>query len=491
MRVTLRTGLGVAMVLAGLGTLSSRPANAQVTIVQEPERPSLLYSADSDQDCSALNQLQGDALPYNVVRLRAVAPPEADGFQWSLPKPQFGFLLADQDLGPEETTAAVRGFCAEFGNACLLTQKALKFYNQPTVLYAAPTCDALPKDTRAPFAGRSVQIKVTVKAGKKKLGKGVSSVRFGSPEVASVTLYTIKPDDDGNLKAFDGHGQDSVEGFAITSFNAVETPADLPGLPAIASFDFEFAGNRDSEPICPDDPVAICSQLQTNSPGTFLSTVAVRLDDGSALCDALNINVGSCPRKAQVQIIRVPSKRTYTSGDAARLRVRFANLSPNRPGCSLALEGANVLTCSATFKLGKKSGEEAKSDQWDLQHCSATTSQPCTTTADCQCLACQDNEVCLTQSHCSETFTQLCALHGDADCEKPLCPTCKDNERCIRVLEVPQILVRPGQAVDLVDEVVTLKNEIRDPVTVKETWTANAFPGTSASAGIKYRIKGQ
>jgi hypothetical protein len=171
--------------------------------------------------------------------------------------------------------------------------------------------------------------------------------------------------------------------------------------------------------------------------------------------------------------------------------VRFANLSPNRPGCSLALEGANVLTCSATFKLGKKSGEEAKSDQWDLQHCSATTSQPCTTTADCQCLACQDNEVCLTQSHCSETFTQLCALHGDADCEKPLCPTCKDNERCIRVLEVPQILVRPGQAVDLVDEVVTLKNEIRDPVTVKETWTANAFPGTSASAGIKYRIKGQ
>jgi hypothetical protein len=222
--------------------------------------------------------------------------------------------------------------------------------------------------------------------------------------------------------------------------------------------------------------------------------VAARLEDGSALCDALNIQVGVCRRTAQVQIIRVPSKKTYTSGDAARLRVRFANLSEDKPGCGLVLQGANVLTCSATFKIGET--EDTKTDQWDLRHCSATTSEPCTTTADCECLSaadcecetCEPNEVCLTQSHCSETFTQLCA--SDSDCDDQNCSACKDNETCVHVLEVEQLDVAPGQAVDIVDEVVILKNEIRDPVSVKETWTANAFPQTSADASFKYKIKG-
>ena len=86
----------------------------------------------------------------------------------------------------------------------------------------------------------------------------------------------------------------------------------------------------------------------------------------------------------------------------------------------------------------------------------------CTTDADCICPGCQPNEICLTESHCSETFTVPC--DGDSDCEEPACPICNDNETCTRVLAVPELIVLPGQAVDLVDEAVVLKNQIGDPV---------------------------
>jgi hypothetical protein len=484
-RVTLRTGLGVAIAALLLFIVSSRPAAAQVTILQEPDRPNgLLYSANSDQNCSELHAM-ADAdpatLPYNVVRLTAQVT-GADSYVWSLPKPQVGFLLADDDLGPQETTSAIRGFCSEFGNACLLTAKTLKFYNKPTILYAAPTCDALPKDTSKVFQGDTVTIKVAAKAGNKKLGKAATEVRWGNPQAGSVTLYANYPTNvPGVRTAKDGIGVESVEGFAITDFNAVPTPLGLPGLPPIANFAFEFAGSGGSEPSCPDDPTQICAALETQTPGTFLSTVEVTLDDGSALCDALNCQVGACPRKAQVQIIRVPSKRVYKSGDPVRLRVRFANLSPNRPGCGLLLQGANVLGCAATFKIGKS--EESKSDQWDLQHCSTTTDIPCESNADCLPFG----ETCLDYSHCSETVARPCA--GDSDCKQDVCPTCQADESCIHVLAVPELLVEPGQAVDIVDEIVPLKNEVGSPVAIKETWTANAFPGTSADAAIKYQIK--
>lgn len=493
-RVTLRTGLGMAP--AALLLFVGQPAGAQVTIVQEPERPGgLFYSSDSNHDCSALHALAGDALPYNVVRLRAEAA-GADTWTWSLPKPQVGFLLADDDLGPLETTSAIRGFCAEFGNACLLTAQTLKFYNKPTILYAAPTCDVQPKSTRQPFDGGSVTIKVAVKSGGRKLGKASTQVRWGSLQAASVTLYTNYPTAAPGVRvAEDGLGVDSVEGGAITDFSAVATPIGLPGLPPVTRFAFQFAGSSASVPTCDDDPTFQCVSLETTTPGTFLATVQASLEDGSALCDGLNVHVGTCPRKAQVQIIRVPSKRTYRSGDVARLRVRFANLSPNRPGCGLLLKGANVLNCAATFKIGKT--EETKSHQWDLRHCSITTSQPCDTDADCGCISeancrcptCEPNETCLAESHCSETFTQRCDEDADCKRETNACPTCKDNETCVHVLAVTQLDVQPGQAVDLVDETVTLQNEIGSPVAITETWTANAFPTTSADAKIKYRIK--
>ena len=200
-------------------------------------------------------------------------------------------------------------------------------------------------------------------------------------------------------------------------------------------------------------------------------------------CDNLNVEVGACRRTAQVQVIRTPSKRTYTSGNTVDLTVRFANLSQRRPGCGLELRGSGVLTCEATFKIGKT--EETKRTTWDLQHCSKTETQSCTVDAECP-----STEVCLTSSHCSETLGRPCT--GDSDCREPKCHlTCQDNERCVRVLAVPELPVAPGEAITLVDESVELRNEIRDPVAIQEVWTANAFPGTTADTKIKYRIKGR
>jgi hypothetical protein len=469
--VTGRAGFTVAIVVAALGGISVRRADAQVSIVHEPDRPSLLFSADSNQDCSELSMLEGDALPYHVVRLRAV-PPGADKYIWSLPKPQQGFLLADQDLGPADTTAAVRGLCGEFGNACILTKESLRFYNLSTVLYAAPTCDVLPTKTNKSFGGGRVQIKVTVKAGRKKLGKAVTTVVYGDPRVAGVTLYAFGDD---------GEGKDAAAGYIDTDFNAVPTPAVPPNGP-VTAYEFRWADDAETAPACPSTPEAMCVTLEEELAGTFLGTVEARLGDGSALCDNLNVHVGPCPRKAQLQIIRVPSKSTYTTGDVVHLRVRFANLSRNDPECLLELEGANVFNCSATFTLGQS--EETRTTQWDFRHCSATTTRPCDTDAECPA-----SEVCLTTSHCSTTLDQACT--GDSDCEPSNCADCEDDETCVRVLAVRERDVFPGEAVDLVDEFVTVKNDIGDKVSVAETWTARAEPLTTAEASIKYKIKGE
>ena len=83
-----------------------------------------LYSAESNTDCAALHPLkdQGTAggmgeLPMNVVRLHATVPGVPDDqvtFQWSVLKPEFGTLVADQDIAPGESTV-IEGICAKFG----------------------------------------------------------------------------------------------------------------------------------------------------------------------------------------------------------------------------------------------------------------------------------------------------------------------------------------------------------------------------------------
>src|SRR5262249_35087723 len=132
-------------------------------------------------------------LPLNIVRLSATLPPgtSTDGvrFEWQLP-PQ-GVLAADQDLGPDQEASVIKGLCADVGNGCTLTTEQLAIYNQPTVFWIAPTCDGLPDKTDKPFNGGKVKISVRAFRGKRRIGKGATSVGFG--RIASLTLFVADP----------------------------------------------------------------------------------------------------------------------------------------------------------------------------------------------------------------------------------------------------------------------------------------------------------
>jgi len=139
--------------------------------------------------------------------------------------------------------------------------------------------------------------------------------------------------------------------------------------------------------------------------------------------------------------------------------------------------------------------KDTASTSFDLPHCSETTDQTCSIDAECSCERCKPGEICRTQPHCSQTFTKQCG--NDEDCRKtgqpPPCPECKENENCVRVLQVgPQVFLRPGQSVDLLHESVTLRNVLASPAKITDTWTANVLiPNISASKKLKYSIRGR
>ncbi len=99
----------------------------------------MLYSSESEVDCSQLFAIADDAaLPRNVTRIHATVTGASDPSQvrirWFVPEPEAGQLVANLDLGPQDETPAVTGMCADFGNACVLTEDRLKFYRETSVL---------------------------------------------------------------------------------------------------------------------------------------------------------------------------------------------------------------------------------------------------------------------------------------------------------------------------------------------------------------------
>src|SRR5881628_354026 len=139
------------------------PGRAGAAAILTASRSELLYSAEAEPDCSALSKNSDAALPFNVVRVTAVvdgAPPEQVRYRWSFPNPAVGTLAADLDLGPSQETPAIQALCAEFGNACTLTQDTLPLYNYPTILWLAPTCDVLPPRTSRNFRGGAIRLRV-------------------------------------------------------------------------------------------------------------------------------------------------------------------------------------------------------------------------------------------------------------------------------------------------------------------------------------------
>jgi len=477
--------LAVVVVLA-FGVCTVHAAPNRVSLTAAP-RSDLLFSGGDDPDCTVLSAKPDDQLPYHVVRLRALidgAPAEGARYQWSLPKPEVGTLAADLPLGPDEETSAIRGLCAEFGNACILTADKLAFYNEPTVLWIAPDCDSLPQKTVKNFPGGSVRISVRAFEGRKKVGKGTVSVGYG--RVASVVLYANGQDGVGRP---DGVGVD-----ILPQFSSVANTNGL-ALPDIASIGFDNGDAASTEILpgpCTVDGIGMdaCTRdLIYTHAGRFVAKVTQKFVDGSALCDNLATRVGTCEAAPKLEVTTTPKRKTFASGEPVALKVRLINARPKHGGCNFLLTGSNVLTCVEDLDIGGT--KDTRTTVFDLQHCSASTDHGCTIDAQCRppfCGDCDVTEICLTSPHCSETVTQACVRDGD--CDAPACADCQPDETCVKVLQVPEIVLPVGESIDLVDSMMPVQNVFPDAAKMVDVWTAKTFNAGSASAKMRYVIRG-
>ena len=481
-----RRVLLAVVVVAVLG-VSFAHAASRVSLTAAP-RSDLLFSAGEDPDCTMLSATADDQLPFHVVRLHALvdgaSPAEGTRFQWSLPQPQIGTLAADEPLGPEEQTSAIRGLCAEFGNACVLTADKLPFYSKSTVLWIAPDCNSLPTKTVKNFPGGSVRIRVRAFEGKKKLGKGTVSVGYG--RVASVVLYANGQNGVGRP---DGVGVD-----ILPQFSSVANTNGL-ALPAIESIGFDngdtgFTEIQPAPCVVNGIDMDVCtSDLIYTHAGRFVATVTEKFVDGSALCDNIGTRVGTCEAAPKLQVTTNPKRKNFASGDAVALKVRLINASPKKGGCNFLLTGSNVLTCVENLNVGGT--KDSRTTVFDLQHCSVTVNQGCTLDAQCRppiCGDCDVAETCLTAPHCSETVTQSCTRDGD--CDAPACADCKDDETCVKVLQVPEIVLPVGESIDLVDSMMPVQNVFPDVARMIDQWTVKTFNAGSANAKMRYLIRG-
>jgi len=478
----------VALLVAGT------PAAAVVTL--SASRTELLYSTDVNPDCSKLFPMDDTQLPFNITRVIAVVPNAPAGrqlsYRWSLRKPAVGTLAANLPIGTSGGASAVSGMCADFGNACLLTGDKLRFYNESSILWIAPTCDVLPKDTSKPFRGGVGRIRVKVSDGRRKVGSATVTIGFGRN--GSVTLFMT--DIDGNFE--DGLRKHQVPtGFAPVFAATVDPPTFTPGPGPVMKFIFDNGGGAGAtvDPGCPFPGFDACKRLDYASGGRFLANVAAKFEDGSALCDNLTALALTCNPSGRVEIIPRPRLATYDPASprsTVDLIVRLHNTSTAKgglPACPFQLGGAGVLTCSEGLSVGGV--KDSKSTSFDLPHCSVATDRPCADDAQCP-----TGETCLTQPHCSMTLTQQCG--NDADCDStgqpPRCPNCKPDETCIRVLELGAGMeprVNPGHSIELFHQTVKLRDDLPSTAKMVDTWTAKTENAGSYDGTLKYRIRGR
>src|SRR5262245_50017388 len=334
------------------------------------------------------------ALPFNVVRLRVEPPPNVNPdevvYRWSPPKPEVGVLAADIDLGPGEQAAAIRTLCSELGNGCVLTADQLSLYNKPTILWVAPGCDILPCKTGRAYGGGRVRIRVRASAGRRGLGKGTATVGFG--RLGSLTLLVADP----GRPFRDGIGKPGGESIFINPAFAVRLSTDGATLPALEAVVFDSGGGgsvTENPPCVSNGEFAACTQsgdLLYSAGGKQVASATAELVDGSALCDKLTVNVRTATLTPKLQVSYTPRRKTLVPGDPTSgsplLRVRLRNASQQG---GLLLVG-NVLTCASEVRVGPSTLSQMT--QIDLQHCSATVSQACTSNADCQAASCSDCE---------------------------------------------------------------------------------------------------
>jgi len=370
------------MLLLNAVVLLAWPAVISAAVTVSASLSEALYSAESNTDCASLNALkdQGTAggvweLPMNVVRLRATVPGVPDdkvSFRWSVLKPEFGVLVADQNIAGGGSQAVIKGICAEFGTEagpCVLNGDALRFYALPSILWVAPTCDILPKNTAKQFHGGVARFKVKALMGKQKLGKG--GVRVGFGRVASIILSA----DEQN-----GLGKPSGIAGGVRFIFSSNTDPNGQSLPLFGHYEFSNgAGDTaDTEGSCTfedgrhfDACTGAKGELDYHAMGRFLAAVKEVFADNSALCDNITVQVLACAPRGGVQVIRRPRLTAYTPGNPRTgkvdVTVRLRNLSVAEhglPACGFLLD-ENVLTCAEEAVFA--GGSATKSTQFTLE----------------------------------------------------------------------------------------------------------------------------
>lgn len=490
--------LAGAMLLAVFAQAGlAAPARAQFSLTAS--RTGLLYSASTSVDCSTLSMKADTELPFNIARIAVVGTPAGQvlTYHWSMKKDDQGFLAADMDIGPSGATPAVSAMCADFGSACTLTEGKVDFYTLDHILWVAPTCTVLPKDTSRPFRGGVSHVRVKVTNGRKKVGNAAVNLGWGMN--GAVTLFVTDMENPPRFQ--DGIGRrEPIPIFANPTFAFRESPPN-PAPQGLTTFQFT-PGSFVGEQAC--SGFDGCGEVDFSAPGRVLEMLAVTYSDGSALCDNLNVRVATCAAKAGLEVIPRPKRSLYDpagSSSMVDLTVRLKNRSVPEgglPACNFLLRGAGVLSCSSDINVGGV--KDTQSTTFDLQHCSQTIDQPCLSDADCGALCgnCAPNETCLTKPHCATHFNRECGNDSDCDPKRlpsPNCPECNPNEACVRVIKVgpgADVFITPGGSVDLLHQPVTLRNVLSNTAKITDTWTGSVLiPGVSASAKVKYKIRGR
>jgi hypothetical protein len=475
--------LALAAVLLGLWTTVG-----EARVIVTASRADTPYSGDLDPNCADLSARPDANLPLNVVRLRATVPnvaPELVRYQWTLPDPEVGLLVADLPLAAGETTFSLRTMCTEYGNMCQLNKDTLPNYSQPTILWVAPSCDVLPQNTNERFRGG--QVTVAVNASVKGRSRGKGRVRLSYGTVGALAMLA-----DGNEGL---GGAVSTDGGVV--FGASVDPGGFT-LPPVSDVEFDLAADKEHEPGAGDpgcrdangQPFAACTIGEYKTAGPRRVTANAKLVDGSALCDANMIAVRGAENSAALRVEVTPRLASYVPGHPkkGRVRVRVILTDTSAPNGGLRFQGdETTLTCDSKIKIGKLI--DSRSTSFAFSHCSGTVTQTCFTDAECMA-----PQTCLTTPHCEVTTSLACQSDADCSC-KVRCGTdqaCLDDceeEKCQHFLAVPFIESRPGLSVELVNTEVDLLNVFPSDAEVVDTWTVTPFNAAPASATVSYRIK--
>jgi hypothetical protein len=481
--------IGVAL---AVGMVFASPAlSARITVTAS--KTQLLYSQSASPDANELSKVADAQLPLFVVRLTATpppgVPPDQVRFQWKSPAPDAGLLAADVDLGATGQASVERTLCANVGNESILTAEQLPVYGLPTILWFAPTCDSLPDNTAKAFNGARVRFEAQAFLGNRRLGKGAVSVDYG--RLATVALLVS---DSPNQPFRDGIGKPGGEKIFIDPAFGVRLDTRGATLPPIDRYVID-SGESDtgSATQCAfDASLAACTppgEILYSAGGKFVASVRGEVSDGSALCDKLTVNVRTTTISSKLDVTTSPKGPTFAAGSSVNLRVKLHNTSPPGSGGSILLLG-NILDCQTDVKVGKST--LSKTTHIDLQHCSATVSQPCDSNADCTtptCPTCESGEVCLTSDHCSTiTGDEVIGCVTDRDCQPPRCGLCSQSDTCVKVLPIKTIFLGVGDSVDLVDSTVQVDNTLPSAAAVTDTWTAHPFNSIDETDVFKYRI---